>query len=214
MVYLFVWHIFFFFLAIFERDAGCFQGPDGVENPVNLGLYYAWYDEMLPFCLYTGKSSSPSPLPPSTYTHPQALALLRFRDWRTVSKWEFVAMAGSWAKSVVVLHKTYENVAAGGDGPVKFPNNKVDYIVFALVRLLVFGGLWKMVQAGLNPHWERSWCPEPPPPRVVRRHRPLPARLQRKVGYGTRRAAARNLDPLDTLEGRKAYWAEIRERGW
>jgi hypothetical protein len=123
-------------------------------------------------------------------------------------------MVVSWVKSVIVLHWTWKNIKAGQEGPVKFPNNTTDYAIFGVVRFLVFGGLYKMAQAGLSKQWERSWrfTPKPKPTRVTRLHRPVPTRLQRRVGPGVQRRRAR--DPLDTLAGRKAYWAEIRERGW
>lgn len=123
-------------------------------------------------------------------------------------------MIVSWIKSVVVLHATVQNIKAGQEGPVKFPSNMTDYAVFGLVRFLVFGGLYKMVQAGLRRRWERSWrfVPKPKPTRITRPHGAVPVRLQRRVGPGVQRQKI--TDPLDTLEGRKAYWAEIRARGW
>lgn len=122
-------------------------------------------------------------------------------------------MLVSWAKSGVVLH---QSARGGGVGGVGFPDNPTDYAVFGVVRFLVFGGLYKMAQAGLRREWERRYEHEPPPPPppagVSRLHGAVPARLRRRVGPAVRRED--NRYPLDTLEGRKAYWAEIRERGW
>ncbi|OIW27931.1 hypothetical protein CONLIGDRAFT_646146 [Coniochaeta ligniaria NRRL 30616] len=198
--YLFIIHIVFFFFVWDAQRAGRFKDSDGKDTRVNAGLYFAVFDEIGPFCLYT------------------AFALLECRNWRTVARWEFIAMAVSWAKSIVVLVWTFGNIKAGSQGPVKFPATKWDLVLFFLVRFLVFGGLWKMVQAGLNKRWERSWVPPPRRPtpaaaRVARPHRAVPVRLQRRVGPGVRRQRTRR-DMLDTLEGRRAYWAEIRGRGW
>lgn len=119
-------------------------------------------------------------------------------------------MLVSWVKSFVVLRASYLSAKRGATpSGVGFPNNVTDYAVFGVVRFLVFGGLYKMVQAGLSKKWERSY---EPPSRIARLHRAVPAALQRRVGGGVRRRRER--DPLDTLEGRKAYWEEIRKRGW
>jgi len=164
-------------------------------EPWTGGLLFAWYDEILPFCLYT------------------ALAICRFRDWRTVSKWEYMAMAASWAKSVVVLRASYVAFRAGSTAGVGFPDNPVDYAVFGLVRFLVFGGLYKMVQAGLTREWERSWMVERRPRRVARLHRHVHIGLQRRAvdGMGSR---GRQRDPLDTVQGRREYWEAIAARNW
>lgn len=191
-VYYLVFHMLLFYAVYRRQQEGCLADCRGRPLAWNGGLLFAWYDEILPFCLYTG------------------LALCHFRDWRTVSKWEYLAMLVSWAKSFVVLRASY--LAVAGDAPpagVGFPANPTDYAVFGVVRFLVFGGLYKMVQAGLSKRWERSWKP---PTSVARLHRPVPAALQRRVGGGVRRHRPR--DPLDTLEGRKAYWDEITRRGW
>lgn len=137
-----------------------------------------------------------------------------FRDWRTVSKWEYVAMIVSWTKSGVVLRQAWRNYVNNVGGGAGFPDNKVDYAIFGIVRFLVFGGLYKMVQAGLRKEWERKsmWEPRPKPTRVSRSHRVVPGRLQRRVGGTVVRQGGE--DPLDTLEGRKAYWAAIGQMEW
>lgn len=191
-VYYLIFHMLLFYAVYQRQQDGCLSDRHGQPLPWNGGLLFAWYDEILPFCLYT------------------ALAICYFRDWRTVSKWEYLAMLVSWAKSFVVLRASYIS-SKNGAAPsgVGFPDNPTDYVVFGVVRFLVFGGLYKMVQAGLSKKWERAWKL---PTRVARLHRPVPAALQRRIGGGVGRQRVR--DPLDTLEGRKAYWEEIRKRGW
>lgn len=186
-----------------------------------LRMAYAWFDEIFAFCIYTGMVSHPPPhprpcsRPNSPNKTRKATAILFFRDVRTVSKWEYLALVVSWSKSGVVLHQTIKSNFTAG---VSFPDNKTDYALFVVVRVLVFGGLYKMVQAGLRKRWEWPKANAPTPrrqpqqsaARVHRLHRPLPSRLQRRV----RPAARSKPQSPRTVEERRAYWERITQRGW
>lgn len=77
--YYLIWHMFLFYMVYMYQHAECYKDRYGESNPINLGLFYACYDEILPFCLYTGIYSSLPAFPtillsysrPSPNTHDQ-----------------------------------------------------------------------------------------------------------------------------------------------
>ncbi len=59
VLYLFICHMSFFYIVYQYQQAGGFKNGHGDDTTVNVGLYYACYDEIMPFCLYTGIVSQP-----------------------------------------------------------------------------------------------------------------------------------------------------------
>lgn len=65
--YYLTFHMFLFYAVFRHQHKGCFEDCQGKPLPWNGGLLFAWYDEILPFCLYTGNAQPPTPVPPSSH---------------------------------------------------------------------------------------------------------------------------------------------------
>lgn len=136
------------------------------------------------------------------------------RNVTTVTKWEFLALLLSWCKSVFVLWR----------GAVGFPIGDTDLWVFILVRFLVFGGLYKMVSAGLDKHWEavakkdgdvKPVMPLTPKVADTTVADTAVAGVRREVaGRGEVVGREMELAEFEEMAKRREYWNTILGRGW
>ncbi|KAB5582615.1 hypothetical protein GE09DRAFT_274613 [Coniochaeta sp. 2T2.1] len=147
-------------------------------------------------------------------------------------------MVFSWIKSIITLQENYtiradpERRREGGG--IGFPGHDFQsYLIFVIVRFLVFGGLYKMVQAGLRERWAWKYRrpnpnPNPDPQNnrgrgrrrsVVRAHRSLPRRFQRLRAagggwFGWTTGGKEEVDEMATKRGRSRWWGVYRTKQW